>query len=69
MNQPAIDRIKGHIAQLENPTINYGHRMMYWRLIIDAAHEAHAAEVQQLDELKAAVADPSLSSAFGEPVV
>jgi hypothetical protein len=53
MNQPAIDRIKAHIAQLENPHTSQTHRFMYWRLIIDAAHEAHAAEMQCLDEMKA----------------
>jgi hypothetical protein len=59
MSAPAIDRIKSHIAQLENPHTNSGHRLMYLRLIIDAAHEAHAQEVQQLDELKSPMADPA----------
>lgn len=69
MKSPALGRIKAHVAQLERADVSQAHRFMLWRLIIDAAHEGHAAEIHQLDELKVAVADPSLSSAFGEPVV
>jgi hypothetical protein len=62
MNSPSIERIKSHIAQLENPHTNRGHRLMYWRLIIDAAHNGHSEELQQLDELKTVVADPTFES-------
>jgi hypothetical protein len=67
MNSPSIERIKSHIAQLENPHTNRGHRLMYWRLIIDAAHNAHTEELQQLVELKTVVADPTFESL--EPTV
>jgi hypothetical protein len=67
MNSPSIERIKSHIAQLENPHTNRGHRLMYWRLILDAAHNAHTEELQQLVELKTVVADPTFESL--EPTV
>jgi hypothetical protein len=59
MTSPAIARIKRHVAQLERSGVSQAHRFMLWRLIVDAAHEAHAAEVQQLDELKSPMADPA----------
>lgn len=62
MSAPALERIKEHIAQLENPHTNQGHRLMYWRLIIDAAHNGHSEELQQLDEKKTPMVDPAFES-------
>lgn len=65
MNSPSIERIKSHIAQLANPHTNRGHRLMYLRLIIDCAHNAHSEELNRLEELKAVVVDEAFIPAGG----
>jgi hypothetical protein len=62
MNSPSIERIIDHAKRLADPTTHPSHRLALWRLIIDAAHNGHSEELQQLEDLKSVVADPTFES-------
>jgi hypothetical protein len=54
---PPIESIKRYVSLLEDPKITRTARLALFRGIIDAAHQAHEVEVQQLDSLNSVKAD------------
>lgn len=57
---PAVKRIRKHLDRLGHPRTSRVDRLALWRLVSDAALTAWEQEVQQLDSLNFAVADPSI---------
>lgn len=57
---PAVRRVQWYLKALGNPGTSRSDRLMYWRHVSDAALTAWEQEVQQLDSLNFAVADPSI---------
>jgi hypothetical protein len=64
----ALQHLKVHVHSLEHAT-TAAERLHFWRLIASCALDAHELECRALDDLKAPMADPVLTSSIGEPTV
>ena len=67
ITSPSIDQLEHHIKRLR--TASATERVFLYRLIMDAAWEAHMMELRQIDAINSVFADPNITSAVGDFVL